>query len=256
MNSQDELINKIRNIVRLARRAGTDGERAAAEAAAKRLADKHGIALETLEETAAEIVTDAFVDDGFSTLPTLEAGYITSILREHFGIILIQQRVRGTQKARLTWIGTAINVDIAKHVYVVLLRACRKDWGEVRIAKRNAKATAITSRTTSADRHALVQLRNLSQKSFYDGWYSAIHRKLIENPLRNDIEQYNAEKKAAENKFRQMQEQMNINEERRNRKLDRIDMLSAQIGMACGSKINLNRPCDAGGYTGPVPQIA
>ena len=48
MDSQDEIIEKIRNIVRLARRAGTDGERVAAEAAAKRLADKHGIALETL----------------------------------------------------------------------------------------------------------------------------------------------------------------------------------------------------------------
>ena len=112
------------------------------------------------------------------------------------------------------------------------------------------------SRTTSADRHALVQLRNLSQNSFYDGWFTSIHLKLIENPLRNDIEQFNAEKKAAEKKLREMQEQMNINEERRNRKLDRIDRLSEQIGMACGSKINLNRPCDAGGYTGPVKQIA
>lgn len=256
MDSQEELLNKIRNIVRLARRAGTDGERAAAEAAAKRLADKHGIALETLEETAAEVVTDAFVDEGMTTLPALEAGYLTSILREHFGVILIQRRDRGSRKVSLTWVGTAINVDIAKHVYIVLLRACRKDWGEVRIAKRNAKTTRIDPRTPSQMRHALVRLRNLSQKSFYDGWFTSIHRKLAANPLRNDIEQYNAEKKAAEKKLREMQEQMRINEQRRSKRHNRIDALSARLGIACGSKINLNRPCDASGYGGPVKQLA
>ena len=255
MNSQDEIIEKIRNIVRLARRAGTDGERVAAENAAKRLADKHGIALETLEETAAEIVTDAFVDDGFKTVPYMELGYITNILREHFGIILIQER-RADRKTRLTWVGTAINVDIAKHVYVVLLRACRKDWGEVRIAKRNAKATAITSRTTSADRHALVQLRNLSQKSFYDGWFTSIHRKLAANPLRNDLEQFAAEKKAAEKKLQEMKEQKNLMEHKRSSAQNRVDRLSSELGLAAGSRINLNRPCGSDGYGGPVKQIA
>ena len=195
------------------------------------------------------------MDDGFKTVPYMELGYLTPLLREHFGIILIQER-RADRKVRFTWVGTAINVDIAKHVYVVLLRACRRDWGDARIAKRNAKATKVDYRMSSADRHAIVHLRNLSQKSFYDGWFTSIHRKLAANPLRNDLEQFNAEKKAAENKFKAMQEQSHLKEHKRNSAQNRIDRISAELGLAAGSLINLSRPCDAHGYAGPVPQIA
>lgn len=47
--------------MRLAKRAGTDGERVAAEAAAKRLADANGITLESIDyqhETAKDVVMD------------------------------------------------------------------------------------------------------------------------------------------------------------------------------------------------------
>lgn len=256
MDTQDEIINKIRNIVRLARRAGTDGERTAAENAAQRLAAKHGIALETIEETDSEANAKVFEDAEFHVVPKMEAGYITHILREHFGIVLIQFRAIGDRKARLTWVGTAINVDIAKHVYTVLLRACRKDWGEARTARRKAQKTRIDFRTTSAERHAIVVLRKLSQRSFYDGWFAMIDKKLRENPLRNDLEQFNAEKKAAERKFAEMQKRDNINERKRESPENKTDRLSLELGIAAGSKINLNRPCEANGYEGPYRRIA
>lgn len=250
----DEIINRIRSIVRLARRAGTDGERVAAENAAKRLADKHGIALDTIEVTDADATAKAFEDESVSTAPSTEMGFITHILRKHFGIIVIQARIPGAQKAKLTWIGTAINVDIAKHVYTVLLRACRKDWGEARIEKRRARDTAIDWRTPYAERRAIVKLRNLKQMDFYNGWFAMIDKKLTENPLRNDTEQFETEKRAAEQKLNEIREKERINEKRHNKR--DYDPTSLALGIAAGSQMNLNRPCESNGYAGPVKQIA
>lgn len=250
----DEIINKIRSIVRLARRAGTDGERVAAENAAKRLADKHGIALETIDVPDADATAKAFKDDGFHNVPATEMGFITHILRKHFGIIVIQARVPGSQKARLTWVGTAINVDIAKHVYTVLLRACRKDWGEARIEKRKARSAVVDWRTPTAERRAIVKLRNLKQMDFYNGWFAMIDKKLTEHPLRNDTEQFEAEKRAAEEKFREIQEKENIAEKKHGKREQ--DATSVALGIAAGSQMNLNRPCESNGYAGPIKQIA
>ncbi len=252
-SDMDDILNKIRNIVRLARRAGTDGERVAAEAAAKRLADRHGIALETIEATDSEIRSDVFFDDAETAYHGIELGYITAVLREHFGIILIQNRRPGSRRVSLTWVGTAINVDIAKHVYTVLLRACRRDWGEARTIRNKWRKTHTPMLSTYKERMEIVRLRNLNQRSFYDGWFMMVHRKLTENPIRNDIEQFKAEKADAERKFREYKEQRDVRERKKQHASSKVDLKSVALGMEAGMKVNLNRPCE--GRAGAAPLL-
>ena len=246
-NKNRDLIEKIKAAVRLARRAATEGEKTAAERAAKRLADKAGVSLDELEVTESSTKTDIFDDGSWHTKPGMELGYICAVLRQHFGIILIQGLDPVHRKVKFSWIGTKINVEIAKHVYRVLLREVQKDWREARIMKERAKATPLSLNVDNA--YALMKLRNLNRRAFLDGWFAMVHKKLREHPLRNDLEQFEAEKKSAEEKLRELQEEHNIAEDRR-KSTGNLDRKSLELGILAAQKLNLNRPCDGHGYHG------
>lgn len=265
MNTPEEIIQKIKAALRLARRASTAGEQAAAEAAAKRLADKNGIALGELEVEESRVCTGKYDDDNWlSASYGMEIGFITAVLRNHFGIVLVQTR-RADGKIRLSWIGTAINVDIAKHVYAILLRECRKDWGEARIVKRQAKEALKGIRISpslrglapgaSSRMNQIAALRDLSKQAFYAGWFSAVNYLLTLHPLRNDLDQLEAERKSANDFLDKMKAEGEIADKQKNPKISEKDRLSFRLGASAGETIRLNRPCTDAGYRGAPREI-
>ena len=251
---KEDIIAKIKKVMRLAKRAATEGEKTAAEESAKRLAFRAGVNLDDIEVSDADIKTEERMDAEWSTWPGSEIGYITAVLREHFGVIPIQHR--HGNKVKYRWVGTAINIEIAKHIYVLLLRECRKAWKDARIAKGLARGLAHQSygyKDPSKQRQ-LVALSNLKKRSFLDGWFYTIHEKLRANPIRNDIEQFKAEKKDCEEFFRRMQEEQDI-EDREDRKSKDQDRTSVLMGFKAAKSVNLSRPCEGRGYSGPAAEI-
>ncbi len=74
------------------------------------------------------------------------------------------------------------------------------------------------------------------------GWFARIDEKLMAHPLRNDMAQLEAEKKAAEDLLKRQQ---GINDRYINS--DNSDAESAMKGYAEADKINLSRPCEGRG---------
>ena len=74
------------------------------------------------------------------------------------------------------------------------------------------------------------------------GWFARIDEKLTAHPLRNDMAQLEAEKKAAEDLFKRQQDIKN-----RSVRRDNSDMESAAKGYAEADKVNLSRPCEGRG---------
>lgn len=249
MNQHEEIINKIKAAMRLARRAGTDGEKTAAENAARRLAAKAGVSLEEIEVTDAEIRTEAIKGDKWFVTPGVELGYVSAVLRQHFGVVLMQERF--DRHTRLVWIGTSVNIAVAQYVYKILMRESGKAWREARAAK--TRYQHVYTNHPGRNRQ-LEALRNLNKRAFLDGWFFEIHRKLTENPLRNDREQFIAEKKSADEFLERLKAERDIQERKGNANGNR-DALSVRLGLEAAEKISLNRPCDGKGYSGSPASI-
>lgn len=252
-DSKEDVIAQIRRVMRLADRAGTEGEKAAADAAMLRLANKHGINLDDVKATDSDIKISSFLEEEFHVLPMREFGYVSAVLREHFGIIPIQHR--SGRKVQIQWIGTRINVEIAKHVSVILLRSVQRDWRQALIGKKLAKAAVSGGHIglfSVEKTDALIALVNLDKRAFLDGWFWTIHQKLREFPLRNDKEQFEAERKAAEDMLEKMKrESQDIKENKhRKRNLSTLERKSAQMGYEAAQAVNLSRPCEGNGYQG------
>lgn len=237
--SKDDIIEQLRKVMRLARRAATEGEKQAAEAAAGRIAQKHGIDLSSIETTDSSVKAEVIVD-GWKVFPGAEIAYITSVLRQHFGVVLVQNR--NGRKVRFKWVGTKINIEIAKHVTVLLIRFFQRDWKNARKARDMAKAlthTGMAVSTQMIDKYKA--LSKLNKTSFMDGWFWTIHQKLREHPLRNDREQYEAERKAAEDLLKKMQ---GVTDNTSTSDRDKQDRESVMLGYKAAQAVNLNRPCN------------
>lgn len=236
----DDVIEQLRKVMRLARRAATDGEKLAAEAAAERIAKKHGIDLAAIKTTDSDAKAEFDLGgEKWQTWPGREIYYVTSVLRQHFGVILVQTR-RG-RKVWFKWVGTKINIEIAKHVTVILLRFFKRDWENARKARDMARKLLTGPKAYSlADSARLRGYGNLSKSAFMDGWFWTIHQKLREHPLRNDREQFEAERKAAEDLLKKLDD---ISEDDRSLKQQR-DARSVKMGHDAARKVNLSRPCE------------
>lgn len=242
---QDEVIEKIKKAMRLARKAGTDGERAAAEAAAKRLADAHGISLASVEVTECEAKAVRVDGEKDWTRTGKECHYASMILRKHFGVIVIQNFRRGSRKMRLDFIGCRLNIAVAEYVYEILWRESLRAWCEAHKAvvkeyDAMMEANGIEHRRDWAGRRKRPVL--LKKDSFMSGWYARIDEKLTAHPLRNDTAQLEAEKKAAEDLLKR---QHGIKD--RNFHPDKSDRESMMKGYAEADKVNLSRPCEGRG---------
>ena len=245
-DNQDEVIEKIKKAMRLARKAGSDGERAAAEAAARRLADAHGISLESVEVTECDAKAVRVDGEEAKWRRTgKECHYAAMTLRKHFGVIVIQHFRRGDRRMKLDFIGSRLNIAVAEYVYEILWRESLRAWDAAHKAVVKEfdaimETNGIEHRRDWAGRRQRPVL--LKKDSFMCGWFARIDEKLTAHPLRNDMAQLEAEKKAAEDLFKRQQDIKN-----RSVRRDNSDMESAAKGYAEADKVNLSRPCEGRG---------
>lgn len=222
----DAVLEKIKKVMRLAEKAGTEGERVAAENAAQRLADLHGIDLSKVKVagTSEAKVVQADGDKRYHR-SGVEVGFICHILRKHFGVVVMQNYRSGSSWMYLTFFGVNINIEIAKYVYDILQRESRRSWLAVRGWGYN-------------------------RRSFMTGWFQQIDRKLTEHPLRNDRVQFMEERDAAERKFKQFREQHSEVKDKYT-KASREDKQALYSGYEAASKVNLARPCEGRATASP-----
>lgn len=250
----DAVMDKIRKAVRLANRTSEAGERETALRLARGLAERNGISFEEVsadEGDAARAVHEQ--DEGWQTLTGVEFGHACFILREHFGVIVMSSQYRGkAQRKRLSWFGSRLNIEIAKHVFHILLRESRRAYREAngparderillvgRLAKCGIEA-AVARRLVAEWQKGTADSARIDRKSFMSGFFYAISQKLAATPLRNDIA---ADRAAAERKFAEYREGHDVKESemRQNRSLDRAAVAQ---GFAAGRRMNLARPCE------------
>lgn len=221
------IITKIKKAMRLAQKAGTEGERVAAERAAHRLAESNGIDISTLKIGDSEAKA-VMKDDGDKLRHYgAESGFAYQLIRKHFGVIVMEWRDRNSRSSirRVTFFGVNINIEIAKYVYVILMREFHKDYKE-------------------------VKGWGLDKRSFMTGWFIQIDKKLTDHPLRNDRDQFETEKEAAERKFKEYQSKTdNIKMRTINRSSK--DAESLYHGFRSAEKVNLSRPCEGQASASP-----
>ena len=221
------IIAKIKKAIRLAQKAGTEGERVAAERAAHRLAESNGIDISTLKIGDSEAKA-VMKDDGDKLRHYgAESGFAYQLIRKHFGVIVMEWRDKNSTSSirRVTFFGVNINIEIAKYVYVILMREFHKDYKE-------------------------VKGWGLDKRSFMTGWFMQIDKKLTDYPLRNDRDQFEAEKEAAERKFKEYQSKTdNIKMRTINR--SNKDAESLYRGFRSAEKVNLSRPCEGQASASP-----
>ena len=224
----DDIISKIKKAMRLAAKAGTEGERVAAERAAHRLAESSSIDISTLKVNESE--SKAVMRDDGETLRHFgaESGFAYQLIRKHFGVIVMEWRDRNSRSSirRVTFFGVNLNIEVAKYVYVILMREFHKDYKE-------------------------VKGWGLDKRSFMTGWFMQIDKKLTEHPLRNDKEQYEAEKEAAERKFKEYQSNPDNNVKMNTVRRDDKDAEALYRGFRSAERVNLSRPCE--GSASPSP---
>lgn len=243
-NSTDAVIEKIKKCMRLARKAGTDGERQAAEAAAKRMADAHWIALDTISVTDAD--ARATFEKGEKTYIRrgVEDGWISTILRDHFGVTVIQHYRTGDYRMRLSFIGCRINIEVAKYVWDILRRESASAWRDA--TKKNLRDLRDTAEMAGMVIPFGYKFKTtLKKASFMAGWFYAINEKLTAHPLRNDRDQFEAEKKAMEQEYERYKSEVDGGvKETPSRTGNLNDQSAIMAGIAAGKKVNLSRPCE------------
>lgn len=227
----DEVISKIKKAVRLANKTTSEGERDTALRLARRLAENNGVAFDEVAEEASADKAVKVDDEEFKTTPGSEFGHACFIIRTHFGVIIMRSvsRAVGLHKSRLSWIGSRLNIDIAKHVYHILIRESRRAFREA-------------SKATDS-----VGVR-INRETFMRGFFWALHNKLTENPLRNDLD---LSIKEAERKLLSYQQEGHSVKESRQRNGKLKDVAALAKGFAAGNAVNLARPCEGQATASP-----
>lgn len=245
-DNQEEVIEKIKKAMRLARKAGTEGERAAAEAAARRLANNNGISLESVNYTEYDAKAIRVDGEEAKWIRTgKECHYASMIIRKHFGVIIIQHFRRGCRKMQLDFIGSRLNIAVAEYVYEILWRESLRAWSAAHKAVKAEYDGLLLAHGIEHERDLAGRRKRpvlLKKDSFMTGWFARIDEKLTAHPLRNDMAQLEAEKKAAEDLLKR---QKGIKD--RNFHSDKSDRESIMKGYAEADKVNLSRPCEGRG---------
>lgn len=223
MDRIDEVVEKIKRCVRLARKTGEAGEREAAMNAAKRLAAANGLSVQEIEDEADADLAVMANDDGRHRTPGSELGHCCFILERHFGVICMVRRPASRKwTCSYSWFGSRLNIDIARHVQHILMRESARAW-----------------------RDASREDNGLKRSEFMRGFFWQINLKLTENPIRNDA-QVKADYAAANRKFLDYKRENEVDE--RKGRQGQLDANSVLKGMDAAKGVSLNRPCGDGGY--------
>lgn len=212
-SGQQKAIDKIRKLLRLGRRTGYEGERAAALAAAARIAAEAGVALDGVDADAESprVTREEVRLARRSHARTLAHG----ILRYHFAVFVVGGR------GSLLYFGPAVNIAIARHVETYLLREASREWAAYR-AERRLRG------------RGLLERRRLWER----GFFGEINAALYERPLRNDAE----EARLAVEAYARSVCRITVKRHPRPRGRSRADLLA---GACAGSRVNLSRPVEA-----------
>ena len=232
MDAIDKIIDRIKKAVRLANKTTEAGERETAIRLARNLAEKHGIAFSEVEADA--VVADSakqVEEDGFQSYDAIVDGRICGIIRAHFAVVtmLYLRHVGTTRKVKRTYFGSSLNIEIAKYVADILRREAQKAW-------RNVK---------KMEADGMLGFR-LKRADYMAGFFWKIHKRLTEHPIRNDIDQRNAESKKAEELFDKYRQNNKVEDHKMRGGGDSADSASLYSGFMAADKIALNRPCGNG----------
>lgn len=245
----DEVIDKIRKAVRLANRTNEEGERETALRLARGLAEKNGIAFEDVAVTQSDTGKAVHEEESeYHTNEGVELGHACFIIQQHFGVILMLHHIRGKAwKSRRSWFGSRLNIDIAKHVFHILMRESRRAYAEECRKPREKEFDEWLRKMSESLPERQMDFavkhytpRKVSRKSFMQGFFFAIDQKLTEHPLRNDLD---ADRLAAQKKFDEYRENHKVRNSN-GRKNSNPDADAIAAGFAAGNKMNLARPCD------------
>lgn len=234
----DSIIEKIKKAIRLANKTNSDGERDTAMRLARNLAEKNGIAFDDIEAGENEARAVKVDDADAHIINGSEFGHICFILKEHFGVIVMFNRL-SNGKTRLTWFGCSLNIDIAKHVFHILKRECNKAWKMVR-------NEIVSTKMSAYERYGIVPVKNqrirYGRETFMKGFFWSIHETLTNRPIRNDLDQLALERKAAEKKLKDFENEHSVRHTKARN--GGVDAESLAKGFHMGSKVNLSRPCE------------
>ena len=229
MDNIENIIDRIKKAVRLANKTTEAGERDVAMRLARNLADKHGIAFSEIEldaETAAPDKPQREDAEGWESYDAAVDARVCVILRKHFAVVRVLYVNKARGKVRYTYFGSRLNIDIAKYVADILRREAKKAWREVKKAEKDG-----------------VLGFALKRCDYMAGFFFRIHQKLLEHPIRNDLEAVKKESERAEEMFRQFADGEKI-ENKKPRTSNNMDSRAA--GYERAGNISLNRPCGTG----------
>jgi len=120
----NEVIEKIKKLLRM-KNGGTQGEIENALYLAKKLADKHNIDLNSVDEgDQREPITHRQSGDPKSRLQS-EVKYSAVIVQQFFNVKSISS---GFRKQAIVFIGTRTDIDIAQYVFDFLITHFRHEW--------------------------------------------------------------------------------------------------------------------------------
>lgn len=144
----------------------TEGEAATAIAKAQQLLAKHGLSVKDITEEQEEIVESKVATDTKS-LSSIQV-YIALALKEHFGVELIRNAMRG--ESCLKVIGEPIKVEIFTETFLFAYKAFKFNW------TKYSKKLECSTQEKNLHRGAYL-------KGFCDGFTNEIIRQENENAL-------------------------------------------------------------------------
>lgn len=235
MDNIDNIIERIKKAVRLANKTTEAGERDTAMRLARQLAERNGVAFEDILENNHDAGRQVQESSEWEHAHGVIDGYACVIIRNHFGVV-VMLHARGVMR-KYTYFGNSLNIGIAKYVNEILHREAQKAWREVK--KETEWELGF----------------KIDKKSFMRGWFFRIHKKLTEHPIRNDLYQFEAERKAAEEQFKRYSDDHNVRNSNIAGAGKRADYASLYHGFMLADRVSLNRPCEAGGTGAGVAQV-
>lgn len=236
----DAVLDKIKKMVRLANGTSEQGERDAAMRMAKKMADAHGIALDSVDaDSPGPGQTLMYTDGRRQRFSGCEYGLAVHILKKHFAVQVIMRIEGGGGPGHAIFFGCRINIEVAKYAWDIMLRESRKAWNAYR---RKSSLMRMIERGYRLPGSAARLVRKPDKGAFMSGWFFRIDQKLTENPIRNDIEQFNAERALMERDFQRYCAHNNVKESK-GRKAKQ-DFSAVMAGMSSAEAVSLNRPCE------------
>jgi hypothetical protein len=213
----DEVIAKIRKLLRLGRGSNHAAEAQAAMAKALEIAEGAGLSINDvdMEKEPVKITHER----GGARRVTFARRQVFILLKSHFSIDVIISSARGA-----TFVGPSVNIAIAKHVETYLLRAS------------SAELKTFLARTPPKQRRTPKQRRRLSE-SFLLGFFNSVDQTLSMRPIRNDA----AEIKIA---IAHYMGQHFTTRTRPSGKIGRIDTGALSDGVRQGRNHSLDRPIE------------